>query len=194
MRHARHRGALIEKWKESLRSVLPITAIVIALGLLGGACALGRDAGVFGGRGAAGGGHGIVHAGHGPGHDPIGEHVGAAMTRSKKLWVVLLCSFLVGRDRDHIGAGFAGAGPSGARRAGPDADCIGSAGRGRVSGAGASAHFAAHRMAWLLLGCYALVFVLAQFVPGAFLAVAFDSGGVTTGPMTVPFILSLAWA
>lgn len=27
---------------------------------------------------------------------PIGEHVGAAMTRSKKLWVVLLCSFLVG--------------------------------------------------------------------------------------------------
>ena len=34
MRHARHRGALIEKWKESLRSVLPITAIVIALGLL----------------------------------------------------------------------------------------------------------------------------------------------------------------
>ena len=47
------------------------------------------------------------------------------------------------------------------------------------------------RMAWLLLGCYALVFVLAQFVPGAFLAVAFDAGGVTTGPMTVPFILSL---
>ena len=47
------------------------------------------------------------------------------------------------------------------------------------------------RMAWLLLGCYALVFLLAQFVPGAFLAVAFDAGGVTTGPMTVPFILAL---
>ena len=46
-------------------------------------------------------------------------------------------------------------------------------------------------MKWLLLGCYAVVFGLAQFVPGSFLAVAFDSGGVTTGPMTVPFILAL---
>ena len=27
-------------------------------------------------------------------------------------------------------------------------------------------------------------------VPRDFLAVAFDSGGVTTGPMTVPFIMS----
>lgn len=27
---------------------------------------------------------------------PIGEHVGTAMTRSKRLWVVLLISFLVG--------------------------------------------------------------------------------------------------
>ena len=37
----------------------------------------------------------------------------------------------------------------------------------------------------------AIVFVLAAFVPKDFLAVAFDSGGVTTGPMTVPFIMAL---
>ena len=36
-----------------------------------------------------------------------------------------------------------------------------------------------------------MVFVLAMFVPKAFLSVAFDSGGVTTGPMTVPFIMAL---
>ena len=36
-----------------------------------------------------------------------------------------------------------------------------------------------------------LVFALAFFVPRDFLAVAFDSGGVTTGPMTVPFIMAL---
>lgn len=30
-----------------------------------------------------------------------------------------------------------------------------------------------------------------MFVPENFLAVAFDSGGVTTGPMTVPFIMAL---
>ncbi len=43
----------------------------------------------------------------------------------------------------------------------------------------------------LLILCYILVFVLAFFVPKDFLAVAFDSGGVTTGPMTVPFIMSM---
>ena len=43
----------------------------------------------------------------------------------------------------------------------------------------------------LLVVFYALIFVLAAFVPKEFLAVAFDSGGVTTGPMTVPFIMAL---
>ena len=43
----------------------------------------------------------------------------------------------------------------------------------------------------MLVGFYIVVFVLAFFVPKAFLAVAFDSGGVTTGPMTVPFIMAL---
>ena len=36
-----------------------------------------------------------------------------------------------------------------------------------------------------------MIFLLAAFVPREFLAVAFDSGGVTTGPMTVPFIMAL---
>ena len=35
------------------------------------------------------------------------------------------------------------------------------------------------------------MFTLAAFIPGDFLAIAFDSGGVTTGPMTVPFIMAL---
>ncbi len=43
----------------------------------------------------------------------------------------------------------------------------------------------------LLILFYLLVFGLAFFVPDDFLAVAFDSGGVTTGPMTVPFIMAL---
>ncbi len=43
----------------------------------------------------------------------------------------------------------------------------------------------------MLVALYLLVFALAFFVPGDFLAVAFDSGGVTTGPMTVPFIMAL---
>jgi len=38
---------------------------------------------------------------------------------------------------------------------------------------------------------YIGVLVLSYFVPDNFLAVAFDSGGVTTGPMTVPFIMAM---
>ena len=43
----------------------------------------------------------------------------------------------------------------------------------------------------LLLIFYIGVFLLAMFVPREFLAVAFDAGGVTTGPITVPFIMAL---
>lgn len=113
---------------------------------------------------------------------PIGEHVGAAMTRSKKLWVVLLCSFLVGvivtisePDLQVLAHQVPGV---------PDLTLIVSV----ALGVGVFLVLALLRillrirMAWLLLGCYALVFVLAQFVPGAFLAVAFDAGGVTTAP------------
>ncbi len=42
----------------------------------------------------------------------------------------------------------------------------------------------------MLVFLYLVVFILAVFVPENFLAVAFDSGGVTTGPMTVPFIMA----
>ena len=47
------------------------------------------------------------------------------------------------------------------------------------------------RLRWVLLVCYAIVFALAAFTDKNFLSIAFDSGGVTTGPMTVPFILAL---
>ena len=42
-----------------------------------------------------------------------------------------------------------------------------------------------------LIALYTGVFLLSIFVPNAFLAVAFDSGGVTTGPITVPFLMAL---
>ena len=46
-------------------------------------------------------------------------------------------------------------------------------------------------IAYLLAAGYALVIVLAPRVPPDFLAISFDAGGVTTGPLTVPFILAL---
>ena len=43
----------------------------------------------------------------------------------------------------------------------------------------------------LLVIFYALIIVLAFFAPKEFIPTAFDSGGVTTGPITVPFIMAL---
>ncbi|MCM1056363.1 MAG: DUF1538 domain-containing protein [Firmicutes bacterium] len=43
----------------------------------------------------------------------------------------------------------------------------------------------------LLLIFYIAVMALAVFAPGDFIPTAFDSGGVTTGPITVPFVMAL---
>jgi hypothetical protein len=47
------------------------------------------------------------------------------------------------------------------------------------------------RLSMLLLIFYLIVFGVAFFAPNNFIPVAFDSGGVTTGPITVPFILAM---
>ncbi|MDR2182361.1 MAG: DUF1538 domain-containing protein, partial [Treponema sp.] len=47
------------------------------------------------------------------------------------------------------------------------------------------------RLPVLLIIFYLAAFALVFFAPGNFVPVAFDSGGVTTGPITVPFILSM---
>lgn len=47
------------------------------------------------------------------------------------------------------------------------------------------------RLNYLLIAFYLIVMVLAFFAPNEFIPAAFDSGGVTTGPITVPFIMAL---
>ena len=44
---------------------------------------------------------------------------------------------------------------------------------------------------YLLMCLYALIFIFAFFIPNEFLVLAFDSSGMTTGPITVPFLLAL---
>ncbi len=43
----------------------------------------------------------------------------------------------------------------------------------------------------ILVIFYVLAFILSFFLPEGFRTLSFDSGGVTTGPMTVPFIMSI---
>lgn len=46
-------------------------------------------------------------------------------------------------------------------------------------------------LSYMLVFFYVIIFALAFIVPENFVAVSFDSGGVTTGPITVPFIMAL---
>jgi len=46
-------------------------------------------------------------------------------------------------------------------------------------------------IAYLLAAGYGIVLVLSTITPPQYLAISFDAGGVTTGPLTVPFILAL---
>ncbi len=46
-------------------------------------------------------------------------------------------------------------------------------------------------LSWLLIAFYIIALILCTQVDPSFWALAFDSGGVTTGPMTVPFIMSI---
>ena len=105
---------------------------------------------------------------------PMGERIGTCLTRSRNLPVIVAVAFLLGfivtisePDLQVL---------AGQVPAVPNMTLILSV----ACGVGA-----------FLVICYAVVFVLAAFVPKDFLSVAFDSGGVTTGPMTVPFIMAL---
>ncbi len=49
------------------------------------------------------------------------------------------------------------------------------------------------KLSYILIAMYIIAFALAlsPLIPNNFVAAAFDSGGVTTGPITVPFIMAL---
>lgn len=120
----------------------------------------------------------------------MGERVGTIMTKSKKLWIIILISFIMGfiitisePDLQVLAQQVPSV---------PNMVLIVAV----AAGVGAFLVMALLRMLFrialshLLLLFYLIVFGLTFLVPGDFLAVAFDSGGVTTGPMTVPFIMS----
>ena len=122
---------------------------------------------------------------------PMGSRTGAEITRSRKLWLVILMGFILGfiitisePDLQVLAQQVPSI---------PNRTLIYAV----AAGVGLFLVVALLRMLLgiplphLLLGFYAVVFALTLFVPKSFLAVAFDSGGVTTGPMTVPFIMAL---
>lgn len=189
--HRKNRTILLEKLKESLMSVLPITGIVfllcfsivpvpndILMSFVIGSVML-----IFG--------MGLFTLGTDISMTPIGEHVGASIIKSKKLWFILLIGFLVGTivtvsEPDlQVLAGQIPNIPN------ITVICTVAVGVGIFLVVSLLRIFLHVKLSYLFIGFYVVAFILAQFVPEEFVAVAFDSGGVTTGPMTVPFIMAL---
>lgn len=186
----KNRSRLIEKSRETLKAVLPIILIVLLLSftiapisteilmefLIGAVMLI---VGML-----------FFSIGAEMAMTRMGERVGTIMTKTKKLYAIILISFLLGfvitisePDLQVLAQQVASI---------PNLVLI----LAVAAGVGLFLVFALLRMllriplAPLLLCFYIIAFILAFYVPRDFLAVAFDSGGVTTGPMTVPFIMA----
>ena len=190
-RLGRNKTILWEKLREALASVVPITVIVLILSFTVAPIPTETLLAFLIGAVMVILGIGLFSLGADTAMTPIGERVGAAMTRSRKLWVVAAVGFLIGvivtvsePDLQVLAQQVPGV---------PNATLVGAV----AVGVGVFLVIAMLRILFriplnrMLIVFYILVFALALFVPEDFLAIAFDSGGVTTGPMTVPFIMAL---
>ena len=184
-------SALRAKFKEASASVLPIALIVLALALtvapLSGPAvllfALSAAVLIFG--------MALFTLGSEIAMTPMGEMVGARLSERRSLSFLVVAGFLMGAvitiaepDLTVLAAQVP---------AFPNSALIFSvaAGVGLFLVLGLLRIVLRKRLNQMLLVLYAIVFLLAVFADNDFLPVAFDSGGVTTGPITVPFILAL---
>lgn len=138
----------------------------------------------------------IFNLGVTTGMEPMGAEIGSGMTRSRNLWIVSLTGFLIGfvvtlaePDLQVLTQQVEGV-SQGAIPPVALLICV-SAGVGIMLVIALLRVMFQWKMRNVLYLCYGLVFLLAIFTPAAYMPIAFDSGGVTTGPMTVPFILSM---
>ncbi len=121
----------------------------------------------------------------------MGEVIGAELTKSRKTLIMLSCGFVLGFV---------------VTVAEPDLSVLASQvpavpslvllisvalGVGTLFVVGLLRILFKWEMKYVLLISYTAVFAFAAIAAPDFLAISFDSGGVTTGPVTVPFILAI---
>ena len=182
---------LIEKLQESLSAVLPITLIVLGISVLLVPIDLGTIAMFFVGALMLIIGMGLFQLGAETSMTPMGRGIGSEVAKTRNLPIILTIAFLMGAI---------------ITMAEPDLQVLANqvpAIPNRVLiitvavGVGIFLALAVLRivlkikLSTLLMVLYLALLVLSFFVPRDFLAVAFDSGGVTTGPITVPFIMAM---
>lgn len=182
---------LLDKLKESLLSVLPVTVIILVLNYILPdplpfyeilKFAIGATMLFFGMV--------LYNLGSETALSPIGETIGNRITGTKKIPVILLVGFIIGfivtiAEPDLIVLG----------------DQLGSIKWTLIItiaiGVGLFLVLALTRIIkklslnLVLIVLYGVLFALVIFTEQRYIPLAFDSGGVTTGPITVPFILAL---
>ena len=188
---------LLSKCKEALVSVLPVTLIVVILHMTPLISLTDRElltfliSSVFLIMGI-----GLFNLGADLAMTPMGEQVGSGLARSRKLWLLLTVCFV-------MGVLITVAEPDLSALASQVAEVM----NGRLLiitvgiGVGLFLLLAVLKIVFhvslssLLMFFYMLLFALSSLlmVTGneELLPLAFDSGGVTTGPITVPFIMAL---
>ena len=188
---------LMKKIKEALVSVLPVAAIVCLLNLTPLVHFTGLEIGVF----LVSAvfliiGIGLFSMGADMAMTPMGAYTGAGLSKSGKLLLLISVCFLMGLL---------------ITVAEPDLTVLANQVRDVLNstllivcvglGVGLFLVLSVLKMVFhkplssMLLYFYMILFALAAFVlaaeNGEFLPMSFDSGGVTTGPITVPFIMAL---
>jgi hypothetical protein len=182
---------LREKLNESIKSLLPIIVIVLVLNFtvapmpfaVRGMFLVGSLFLVIG--------MAVFTLGADLAMMPIGEHLGNYLSRSGKIWLIIIAALLMGTM---------------VTIAEPDLQILSRQVPSIPTnvltitvaiGLGVFLVIAMLRilfnvsMAKLLSGCYIGAIILGIFVNQEYFAVSFDAGGVTTGPFAIPFILAL---
>ena len=188
---------LREKIAESLTSILPIAVIIVVLALTLTPLDTGNFVLFFVGVVLLIVGMGLFTLGADMSMLVIGEKIGSAITKTRRIWLIALVAFIIGivvtlaePDLQILARQV----PAVAEKTplGNYLLIITVAVGVGVFLSIAMLRIVLHiRLSYLLIGFYAVAFVLSIFVSPSFWAVSFDAGGVTTGPMTVPFIISL---
>ncbi len=184
---------IVEKIKEALQSAMPIALIILFLSFT--ICPLPNDIFIafVVGTCLLVVGLGLFSLGAELSMERIGAHIGANLTRSRKIPIIAIISLIVGvlitiSEPDlHVLAGYTG-------------DQKFAFILAVAAGLGVFLVIAVLRVIfkikfkYILAGGYGtilLLSVIAFFVNPTFLAIAYDAGGVTTGAMSVPFVMSI---
>lgn len=188
---------LLGKIKESVMSVLPVVAIVLILSFTPLVSLTVTETVVFGVSAILLiVGMSLFNVGADLAMSPMGDYIGAGLTKSKKLSVLLIVSFAMGVLITVAEPDLSVLAEQIAEKVNPTLLIVSvGVGVGTFLLLGVLKIIFKKSLSSMLLFFYlalfALVALLIETGNGDFLALSFDSGGVTTGPITAPFIIAI---